>query len=430
MKLILENIRTFSGHHEIPVRPLTLLTGENSTGKSTFLGMLSAVCDAGFPFQPGFNKPPFDFGNYDTIATFKGGRYGRATSFSLGLDMNDVELSSSERKRFIAIYVNSRGQFRLKNFELSAQGYSLSVEIEEADDRQLRGKYRIRVLDKTVASDFSLGDLSLDARPNPLVRIFYESLNRADIKDDGHRRMVFGTLNYIAPLVGTSTMSIAPIRTKPERTYSQIQEAYLPTGDHIPFLLEQLLRRDSATRSKLLRTLKQFGDESGLFKSFQVRHLGDRATDPFQLLVTVAGRASNLVDVGYGVSQALPVIVQASLMEGDQTLLLQQPEVHLHPRAQAALGTFFALLVASGSSKFLVETHSDYIIDRVRQEVAKKTIPPEKVGILYFQSKGIESDWSLLDLDANGNIVKPPQDYRDFFLREEVSLLTRTARSS
>jgi predicted ATPase len=204
----------------------------------------------------------------------------------------------------------------------------------------------------------------------------------------------------------------------------------MPTGDHIPFLLEQLLQRDSAKRNKLLKTLKEFGDESGLFKSFQVRHLGDRATDPFQLLVTVAGRASNLVDVGYGVSQALPVIVQASLMEGDQTLLLQQPEVHLHPRAQAALGTFFAVLAASGSSRFLVETHSDYIIDRVRQEVTKKTIPLEKVGILYFQRNGMESGCSLLDLDSNGNIVNPPPDYRNFFLHEEVNLLTRTERSN
>jgi hypothetical protein len=426
MKLILENIRTFSGFHEIPVRPLTLLTGENSTGKSTFLGMLSAVCDAGFPFQPAFNQPPFEFGNYDTIATFKGGRFGRAASFSLGLD---DELEPTKRKRFVAKYVNNRGQYRLKHFQLSAQNYSMSLEIEEVDDRQLRGKYTVTVLDKTVSKDFALADRSLDARVSPLLQILFESLDRTDVEEES-RRIVFGSFDYFSPLVSTKTISIAPIRTKPERTYSQIQEAYIPTGDHIPFLLEQLLRRDSATRSKLLRTLKQFGDESGLFKSFQVRHLGDRATDPFQLLVTVAGRASNLVDVGYGVSQALPVIVQASLMEGDQTLLLQQPEVHLHPRAQAALGTFFALLVASGSSKFLVETHSDYIIDRVRQEAAKKTVPPEKVGILYFHSKGIESDCAMLNLDANGNIVNPPRDYRDFFLREEVNLLTRTERSN
>jgi hypothetical protein len=426
VKLILENIRTFSGHHEIPIRPLTLLTGENSTGKSTLLGMLSAVCDDGFPFQPAFNKPPFDFGNYDTIATFKGGRFGRATSFSLGLD---DELEPARRKRFVAKYTNLRGQFQLKNFELTAQNFSLSLEVEQVDDRQIRGKYSVTVLDKTVVSEFSLADRSLDARINPLVRIFVDAINSADVKAE-EGRITFGTLNYVSPLVSTNTIAIAPIRTKPERTYSQIREAYMPTGDHIPFLLEQLLRRDSTNRSKLLRALKQFGDESGLFKSLQVRHLGDRATDPFQLLVTVAGRASNLVDVGYGVSQALPVIVQASLMEGDQTLLLQQPEVHLHPRAQAALGTFFSLLAASGSSKFLVETHSEYIIDRIRQEVTKKAIPLEKVGILYFQRNGLESDCALLVLDANGNIINPPPDYRDFFLREEVNLLTRTERSN
>ena len=85
LELVIENVRSFVNQHTVPVAPLTLLTGENSSGKSTFLASFAAVNDPfGFPFRPRFNEPPYSMGNYDTIATYKGGRYGRATSFSLG----------------------------------------------------------------------------------------------------------------------------------------------------------------------------------------------------------------------------------------------------------------------------------------------------------------------------------------------------------
>jgi hypothetical protein len=58
MELILENVRCFAGEHTVRIRPLTILVGENSSGKSTFLAALSAVCDpVGFPMQPSFNEP-------------------------------------------------------------------------------------------------------------------------------------------------------------------------------------------------------------------------------------------------------------------------------------------------------------------------------------------------------------------------------------
>ncbi len=104
----------------------------------------------------------------------------------------------------------------------------------------------------------------------------------------------------------------------------------------------------------------RFGEQAGLFKKVDIKKLGDSLADPFQIMVTTNGIPANLIDVGYGVSQALPVVVQSMLAAKEQMLLLQQPEVHLHPKAQAALGSFFVDLVASGNKEFVVETHSDY----------------------------------------------------------------------
>ena len=82
MELILENVRSFCDRHSIPLRPLTLLVGENSTGKTSFLAMLAQVQGPGFPStRPAFNIPPFDLGTFDSIATYKRGKYGRADSF-------------------------------------------------------------------------------------------------------------------------------------------------------------------------------------------------------------------------------------------------------------------------------------------------------------------------------------------------------------
>jgi len=87
MEIIVENVRSFCDRQTIPLRPLTLLLGENSTGKTTFLAMLAHVRQPDFPTtRPTFNIPPFDLGTFDSIATYKGGRYGRADQFSVGFE--------------------------------------------------------------------------------------------------------------------------------------------------------------------------------------------------------------------------------------------------------------------------------------------------------------------------------------------------------
>ena len=127
----------------------------------------------------------------------------------------------------------------------------------------------------------------------------------------------------------------------------------------------------------------------------------------------------NLIDVGYGVSQVLPVITELFRERERPMFLLQQPEVHLHPSAQAALGSLFCR-IAAPDRQLVVETHSDHLIDRVRMDVrdGKARLKPEEVSILYFERRGLDVQIHSLCVDERGNVLNTPRSYRRFFLDE------------
>ena len=99
--------------------------------------------------------------------------------------------------------------------------------------------------------------------------------------------------------------------------------------------------------------------------------------------------------------------------------LLQQPEVHLHPSAQAALGSLFCR-TASWSRQLVVETHSDHLLDRVRMDVRDGVVPlqPADVSILYFERHGLDVRIHSLRIDDEGNVLGAPEGYRRFFMEE------------
>ncbi len=420
MQLLLENVRSFCDMHSIPLKPLTLLVGENSTGKTTFLGMLAHVSGQAFSsVKPSFNVPPFDLGTFDSIATFKGGRYGRAGSFSVGF-AQDKEPGS----RVIATYVNYMGQPQLSKLIVSGQPGEISVELSP---ELQSAKVNIGV-NGTQTREFEVSLKRMLVGELPVIYIL-RNLIFEKAHEEGRSELVSdAVVDLLGPTIRgiTPVFALAPVRTKPERTYDEISDEFKPEGNHIPVLLARIWQEDDdGQRRRLFDALEEFGSISSLFRNVGVRRLGRKPSDPFQILITLAGPAANLPDVGYGVSQVLPVIVQSVLAPKDRRLLLQQPEVHLHPRSQAALGSFFARLVAKDKKEFVIETHSDYLIDRIRQETARGRIKPEDVLILFFEKEDLETAIHRIELDRNGNLVGAPPTYRQFFLDEEISLLSR-----
>jgi len=215
-----------------------------------------------------------------------------------------------------------------------------------------------------------------------------------------------------------------PVRTRPLRTYDPTDAANQSEGAHVPSRMAQLARTDPEEWRRTKDEIDKFGNASGLFKDIQVRRLGKGDSDPFQINVSINGPRRNIVDVGYGVSQAIPIVFELATRSPKEICMLQQPEVHLHPQAQAALGSYLVSSLEALEGTIIIETHSDYMIDRIRRHVREKRIPATDVSLLYFERGDFSSQIYNLDLNENGEIISPPDSYRDFFLAEQIKNLS------
>jgi len=193
--------------------------------------------------------------------------------------------------------------------------------------------------------------------------------------------------------------------------------------------LANIFFHDPDEWSALKVQLEAFGRKSGLFDEIAIRSFGKKDSEPFQVQVRKYARAlkgpmRNLIDVGYGVSQIIPVLTELLREDCSPILLLQQPEVHLHPSAQAALGSLFCNL-AGPKRQLVVETHSDHLLDRVRMEIrdGTGTLGPDDVSVLFFERGELDVQIHSLRIDKDGNVLGAPDTYRSFFLEETTRSL-------
>ena len=188
--------------------------------------------------------------------------------------------------------------------------------------------------------------------------------------------------------------------------------------------LANIFFQDKSLWTNLKNALEDFGKAAGLFDEISVRTLGRVESEPFQIQIRksgdrLKGPRRNLIDVGYGVSQVLPVITELLRDDAPPVFLLQQPEVHLHPSAQAALGSLFCR-IADSERQLVVETHSDHLLDRVRMDIRDGVteLNPEDVSILFFERQEIDVRIHSLSVDKLGNVNGAPPGYRQFFMNE------------
>lgn len=117
--------------------------------------------------------------------------------------------------------------------------------------------------------------------------------------------------------------------------------------------------------------------------------------------------------VGFGLTQILPIVVAALAAKKDDLLIIENPEVHLHPAGQSMMGQFLGT-VASAGVQVIVETHSDHLLNGVRRAVKSRTLNPDKVNIHYFQPRDIEgSQVASPQIDVEGNISYWPKGFFD-----------------
>lgn len=121
------------------------------------------------------------------------------------------------------------------------------------------------------------------------------------------------------------------------------------------------------------------------------------------------------VHVGFGLTQVLPIVVAAVSTREQDILLIENPEVHLHPAGQALMGAFLAEVAAS-RTQVIVETHSDHVLNGIRRAVKAGTLPPDQALLHFFRSRGGELDQVVSPtLDTSGNIDVWPEGFFDQF---------------
>jgi len=447
------NFRCFQAQQRVPLAPVTLLVGENSTGKTSLLALVRVLWDMAIPNSvPDFKEPPYDLGSFDEIAHHRGGRGGRAEEFTAGFtvpkekpwlsdDYDDQDIREESRARYYDATFRRHGPsavavehtIRNERAELTAQtpvngGLEVEFRLGEALWRNAFRRF---------ASD-SLGSVNQHgSRPWRFFRSLVELKMVAEGPAAESRQPMprglrdLHQLNLeVNRLYLPRPFASAPVRSQPRRTYDPATAILDPEGGHIPMFLADMARRNPEAWRNIRAGLERFGREAGLFDKIGIRNLGRGRSDsgPFQVEVRRPGKRNkgamrNLIDMGYGVSQVLPVVTELLRTIQPQMFLIQQPEVHLHPSAQAALGSFFCQAAATGK-QLLIETHSDHLIDRIRMEVRDGTagLEPNDVSLLYFERNNLSVSIHALGWDQEGNLVSRdggiPTGYRDFFRTE------------
>ena len=442
-EITLKNFRCFREEQTARLAPLTLLVGENSTGKTSFMAMIRALWDVAYRrTDPDFKEEPYDLGSFDEIAHHRGGRGGRAETFEAGFSARRRE---TQTNREIKVATDRPYRFDVKfgrdgtapvpvgrRFSCDEDWVKEDLTYDEWPPLILLGTPNgswvgeINPDPDYEASPFGVDPDSLDDRqgsnspiPEDWERLRRLSLTSSEVREFGRHK--------------PRPYASAPVRSKPQRTYDPARTTRDPEGDYVPMYLAEVFFQDKRRWNFLKQKLQKFGQESGLFDEISLKSFGRKASEPFQVQIRkfsgkVKGPQRNLIDVGYGVSQVLPVITE--LVRGGSfpdllgyskppMFLLQQPEVHLHPSAQAALGSLFCE-VATPERQLVIETHSDHLIDRVRMDVRDGATPlkPEDVSILFFERKNLDVRIHSLRIDEEGNIEGAPNGYRNFFLEE------------
>jgi predicted ATPase len=432
--------RCFWEPSSVRVAPLTFLVGDNSSGKSAFLAGLRAFYDtiSGSTRNP-FNDAPFSMGSFNELASYRGGKAGRAKAFGFSLEalIPTKERANKEEKLNIGISFEKRdAQPFLTTLTSEVAGFTLNVEIDPRSARLKHASYQSKKSDGHITitdeDDFPRMSLmkgfGLDIQQ--LLFTFdyaiYQKKRATDGRDlvgAAESKFDLPELDYYFDAVNTlfrgRPFASAPIRTSPERTYNVLDDQATPDGAHIPLLLRKAAGGSASRWKQIHDELVRFGTEAGLFDDISIRKLGRQEAGPFQVEVKSVGRNRNLMDVGYGVSQALPIVVEALVSERPRMFLVQQPEVHLHPVAQAALGSFLVRMVRKREHRFIVETHSDFLIDRSKREIfADNQMPNDNFALVFFEKTGIDIELHNIDFDLYGMPVDPPASFRQFFLEE------------
>ena len=411
-EIYIQNIRGFKALSKTRIRRLTLLVGENSTGKTTFLGAYNALAQLLYKnpneiYNP-FNKGPFDFGTFQNIVHkgekefLLGGSFQMKNKKKLDVEFTfGNKLSKLNNSKIDITEKMAKFKFDVV-LDNNLKKEILSIKKEKNVWKIIGDSYQFEFRGDVISQKEISAWLSESVAKN-LLPYHGESqslksyeANVSDKKQADFNRTV-QTLRKM-PLLeeGIKIIAFPPIHPEIERF-------------HTSNLLEN--------NENIQKSISKIGQKIDLFSNIRTKKSGGF----YELLIKSLNGEFNIKDVGFGVSSIFPFLkkLSSSIDDEETVFLLQQPEIHLHPKAQAEM----TQLLAESKSHFLIETHSDYIIKRLRICIMKEIIKPNDLQILYFEQKTNKLKIHEINVDKDGNLTNPPKNYGAFFLKESDDLL-------
>lgn len=215
---------------------------------------------------------------------------------------------------------------------------------------------------------------------------------------------------------------LGPLRERPEREYPWTGSSPMDVGVHGEHTINAILAATAAGEQQQLgphKRHKPFQEmiahwlrTLGLIHSFDVREVAE-GVQLYQVRVRKdrAGVDVMLADIGFGVSQVLPVLVLLYYVPKGSIVLMEQPEIHLHPSAQSGLADVILTTALTRNIQVIVESHSEHLLRRLQRRVAEGEATPKDVK-LYFTSM-LRGSAVLSDLDLNvwGEIRNWPDNF-------------------
>jgi len=430
--LFVDNFRGFSDTC-IPITDVNFLVGENSTGKTSILELIKLFSGPSFLMDRDFDDEEVGFRHFsDMVSAHSTDQSYFRIGFAVELENKKTGKVSTgclftfrekqgQPRLFKCTFCRGEEKITLKFGNAVYYKTTQCAATKEAKD--IISALRSQWISEHSGKDNGYEKLDVPRGFGGRIPIIIALSIASDVskgkKKNGEFILHPSNLGFVPP----ELIWFGPIRTKPKRTYDELRIDFSSEGQHTPYLIRRMLNSKSqATRLK--EFIEKVGKASGLFQDVRTQSFGRGANPRFELDIVLDGKALNILNVGYGVSQSLPIIVELLARDKGDWFAIQEPEIHLHPRAQAALGDVFFEMAVTDHKHFLVETHSDYTIDRFRMNYknARSTKPESQV--LFFERRDKHNIVTSLSIDKSGDLpIDQPESYRQFFIREQMNLL-------
>lgn len=215
---------------------------------------------------------------------------------------------------------------------------------------------------------------------------------------------------------------LGPLREYPQRDYLWARSRPTDVGRRGEKAIEATLAateagerlnlRPKTPRMPFQKMVAHWLRELGLIHSFTVKEIKE-GTNRWQALVVTRKGGSEvlLTDVGFGVSQVLPVVTLLLYVEEGSTVILEQPEIHLHPLAQANLADVIIYAAQRRRVQVIVESHSEHLLLRLQRRIAEEAVRKDEVALYFCDAPDGVSRLGGLELDLFGRIMNWPQQF-------------------